>query len=202
MQQIGTLRKMQSLWVNAQTPIAYEFKLNDIKTPLNQHIGQKIKLQHTGNFHCVHCGKAIKKTFQQGYCYPCTLKLAETDFCILKPELCHHHMGTCRDNEFAQQHCFITHTVYLANCGSEKVGITRSNQKFTRWSDQGASAAIELAAVPNRKVSGDVEVFLKNHISDRTNWRKMLSTDIPFIDLAELKKNLVEKMPEDLKKYL
>ncbi len=40
--------------------------------------------------------------------------------------------------------------------------------------DQGASQAILLAEVPNRRFSGDIEVSLKRFVADVTNWRKML----------------------------
>ena len=45
------------------------------------------------------------------------------------------------------------HYVYLANSSGIKVGITRESQGEKRWMDQGASQAILLAEVPNRRFS-------------------------------------------------
>lgn len=202
MSQTGLLQKMRATWTTPDRPVDYELRLDETLTPLNALVGSKIKLAFTGKIRCVACGRDIKKTFQQGYCFPCTQKLAETDLCIVKPELCHHHKGTCRDNEFATKHCFITHVVYLAVSSGPKVGITREHQKLTRWADQGASAAIELLRVPNRLAAGLVEVELAKHLPDKTNWRKLLTGDAPPKDLLELKTKLKDKIPTAYKMAL
>lgn len=44
-----------------------------------------------------------------------------------------------------------------------------------------------------RLLSGLLEVELKNHVSDRTDWRKMLKGDAELVDLAMLRDELVEK---------
>ena len=49
---------------------------------LNPLIGQTITLNFTGNIACKHCGKSTKKSYSQGYCYPCMSKLAQCDLCI------------------------------------------------------------------------------------------------------------------------
>ena len=59
-----------------------------------------------------------------------------------------------------------SHYVYLANSSGIKVGITRGSQGVIRWMDQGASQAILLAEVPNRRFSGDIEVALKRYVND------------------------------------
>ena len=64
-----------------------------------------------------------------------------------------------------------------------KVGITRKSQVPTRWIDQGAHQAMALLEVPNRYLAGVGEVALKEHFSDKTNWRKMLQfNEVPEID--------------------
>jgi hypothetical protein len=202
MQSQGILDKMKAVWTDATTPIAYTLQLGKNEIALNHLIGQNIALTHTGKIFCIYCGRSIKKTFADGACYPCFQTRAETDLCIVRPHLCHHHLGTCRDNTFAQNHCFIPHVVYLAVSSGAKVGITREPQKFTRWADQGASYATVLAIVPNRKVAGDIEKFLSDFIADKTNWRKMLSPEIPDIDLQAIKKDLRPKLPEEFCSYL
>ena len=94
------------------------------------------------------------------------------------------------------------HYVYLANSSGLKVGITRKTQKITRWIDQGASQAILFAEVPNRRLSGIIEVELKKHLADKTNWRRMLSREPEKIDLLEKKKEYSEKIPSELRRFL
>lgn len=198
----GILKKMKTNWKDGKSPIDYWLRLDDQEIPLNERIGTKINLKFTGEIHCIHCQRKIKKTFAQGYCYPCFISLAETDMCIVKPHLCHFDKGTCRDNDFAEHHCFIPHLVYLAVSGGAKVGITRAHQKLTRWADQGASYALEVATVPSRKDAGDIEDFLSEFIADKTNWRKMLCGQIHEIDLKKIKSELVEKLTAEHKKYV
>ena len=69
------------------------------------------------------------------------------------------------------------HIVYLAYTGDVKVGVTRESQVPTRWIDQGATFALPIAKTENRYEAGMIEVELKKHIADKTNWRKMLQDD-------------------------
>ena len=122
-----------------------------------------------------------------GHCYPCMRKLASCDQCIIKPELCHYDKGTCREPEWGESYCLKPHTVYLSNTGTGKVGITRGGNEPIRWVDQGATQGLEIRNVADRLASGMVETALKPHISDRTNWRKMLSGTPAELDLAALR---------------
>jgi hypothetical protein len=72
----------------------------------------------------------------------------------MKPETCHYHLGTCREPDWAQNHCFRPHIVYLANSSGVKVGITRKTQIPTRWLDQGASQALPIFEVQQPFVIG------------------------------------------------
>ena len=81
------------------------------------------------------------------------------------------------------------------NSSGIKVGITRKSQGVVRWMDQGASQAILLAEVPNRRYSGDIEVSLKRFVNDVTNWRKMLSGEPQYLDLVKLKNKLSRTCP-------
>jgi hypothetical protein len=116
--------------------------------------------------------------------------LPECDMCIMKPETCHHAAGTCRDEVWAEDHCMQPHFVYLANSSGIKVGITRGSQIPTRWMDQGAVQALPIFRVKNRLMSGLLEVIIKKHVSDRTDWRKMLKGEIESIDLAVVRDEL------------
>ena len=167
----GDLRKMQT---ELAEPVVYRLPVGEERIAMNDFIGKSITLQYNGEIHCIACGRKTNKSFNQGYCFPCLRSLAECDTCIVKPELCHFHKGTCRDEQWAQSHCMQDHIVYLANSSSIKVGITRQSQIPTRWMDQGAIQALPIYRAKNRYMSGLMEVVLKNHVADKTDWRKML----------------------------
>ena len=184
----GNLQKMTSA---LDHPVSYGLPVGEQVIPLNRFIGQEITLQYEGEINCIACGRKTSKSFNQGYCFPCMRSLAECDMCIVRPEQCHFAAGTCRDETWAQSHCFQDHIVYLANSSGLKVGITRISQLPTRWIDQGASQGLPIFRVKQRYHSGLLEVILKNHISDRTDWRKMLKGEAETLDLAAQRDELV-----------
>ncbi len=176
----GHLRKMQVLLAG---PVEYQLPLDDQLVPLNDFLGQVIRITHAGVIHCAHCGRRSNKSFNQGHCYPCFTKLAQCDICIVSPEKCHYDKGTCREPEWGEQHCMIDHIVYLANSSGVKVGITRESQLPTRWIDQGAVQALPILRVKTRQQSGLAEDMFRQHVADKTNWRTMLKGDIAPVDL-------------------
>ena len=89
----------------------------------------------------------------------------------------------------------------MANSSNVKVGVTRKSQIPTRWIDQGAHEAIEIVEVPNRYLAGITEVALKDHVADKTNWRKMLKNDNVDEDLTEWRQRLKIYIPEEVKDY-
>ncbi len=186
----GHLRKMH---VAPGEVVSYQIPLDDSLLPLNDAIGNVVSIRHLGEIHCLHCGRKTKKSFSQGFCYPCFTRLAQCDSCILAPEKCHYDQGTCREPEWAQQHCMVDHIVYLANSSGVKVGITRGNQVPTRWIDQGATQALPVMRVRTRQQSGLVEDVLREHVKDRTDWRAMLKGDAEPVDLVSLRDALFER---------
>ena len=174
------------------TPVEYQLPVDDALLDLNPHIGGRIRLEYQGEINCVSCGRKTSKSYAQGHCYPCFISLAECDMCIIKPETCHYDAGTCREPEWGQQHCMQPHYVYLANSSGIKVGITRRSQVPTRWIDQGASQALPILRAGTRYLSGLLEVALKEHVSDRTDWRKMLKGDAESLDLIAIRDELLE----------
>lgn len=195
----GNIRKMKTV---LESPAQYLLPIGDELFPMNDAIGQKIQLEYLGEIHCISCGRKTSKSFAQGHCYPCFRDLAECDLCIMKPETCHFEAGTCRQPDWGEAHCMQTHYVYLANSSGVKVGITRATQIPTRWIDQGACEALPIFKVQTRYQSGLVEVALKQHVSDRTDWRKMLKGAPEHVDLAAVRDDLAEKCAqtiEDLK---
>ncbi|GAB4258387.1 MAG: DUF2797 domain-containing protein [Methylomicrobium sp.] len=158
---------------------------------LNALLGQRVKMVFTGKITCVHCGRETKKSFNQGYCYPCFVSLAQCDMCILKPEQCHYEQGTCREPAWGEEFCFQPHYVYLANASGIKVGITRQTQIPTRWIDQGAIQALPVFRVPSRHLSGLIEVVLAKYVSDKTSWQQMLKNQAKEVDLPAKRNELL-----------
>ena len=185
----GQLRKMKT---ELDNPVVYQLPLSDELLPLNPLIGQQLKLVHSGRIQCIHCGREIKKSFNQGYCYPCFISLAQCDMCIVKPEQCHYEQGTCREPEWGLAHCMQPHYVYLANSSGIKVGITRHTQIPTRWIDQGAIQALPILKVQSRYISGLIEIAISEHVSDRTSWQKMLKNQVEPVDLLEKRNELLD----------
>ena len=168
---------------------------------LNPLIGTKCWLISAHEINCTHCGKKTNKAYSGGYCYPCSIKLPECDMCILKPELCHYSLGTCRDSKWGESHCMIPHYIYLANSSGLKVGITRTSQVPTRWIDQGAIAALPILKVQTRHQSGVIEKIFASEIKDKTDWRKMLKGNIEEVDLEEKRDELFELFGDELDRH-
>lgn len=195
----GILHKMK---VENGNPISYSLTLENQEICLNDFIGKEINLKFLNEIRCVSCDKVTKKSFNQGFCYSCFIEAPESAECIIRPELCRAHLGEGRNVEWEEKHHNQPHIVYLAASSGVKVGVTRETQVPNRWIDQGASSAIILAEVPNRYLAGVLEVELKNHFTDKTNWQKMLKNDIDeSIDLENEKWSLEEILPEDLTQY-
>ena len=118
---------------------------------------------------------------------------AACDMCIMKPETCHYHLGTCREESFAQEVCFQPHIVYLANSSALKVGITRLGQMPTRWLDQGATQALPIMKVGSRRLSGQLEVMFGTQVADKTDWRKLLKGEAEPLNLIEVRDELLNE---------
>lgn len=199
MQAEGNIRKMRS---KNSIPIDYYLPLNGNEIYMNDLIGKDIQMEFIGEINCIKCGRKTSKSFAQGYCYPCFISVPETEECVLRPELCRAHEGIARDMDYATKNCLIDQVVYLSVTSGIKVGVTRGTQVPTRWIDQGALMAIELARAPNRYTAGLIEIFLKNHMQDKTNWTAMLKNAIQFDgNLIEEKKRAISVLPDTLSVY-
>ena len=193
----GTIKKM-SASVADNNLVDYQMRLGGDSIPLNALLGQKISLNFTGTILCGNCQRPTKKSFSQGYCYSCFTKLAACDSCMMSPEKCHYHKGTCRQPEWADQYCMQSHYVYLANSSGLKVGITRGDQLPTRWLDQGAVQGRAIFSVHNRRMSGLVETLFKDEIADKTNWRAMLKGNASPVDLELEQERLISLFEQGL----
>ncbi len=183
----GHLHKMHT---EIGSPIRYSLELGGQRVVLSDYLGQRIRIDYQQKIECSHCGRSTRKSFSQGYCYPCFISLAQCDRCIVSPETCHYHLGTCREPEWGLANCMRPHIIYLSNTSGVKVGITRETQLPTRWIDQGAVQALAILRVNKRYHSGLIEHAFKQHVSDRTNWRSMLKNDVEDIDLYQVYETL------------
>mgnify|MGYP001826653887 FL=1 len=200
----GTLKKMG---VEAADPVEYRLRDGWFEPgkraedhPLNRYLGGELQILFTGDINCVACGRGTKKTFGPGYCFPCSQNRAEADICIVRPELCHHGEpgNPCRDEEFAQSQCFQPHILYCSLTSGVKVGITRKPNVPSRWIDQGATAAIPVAQLPDRRAVGLVEKRLSDagH-EDKTHWTKMLKGEVKEgADLESAAESVVAQLEE------
>tara|TARA_Y100001934_G_scaffold59531_1_gene73755 strand:- start:1847 stop:2686 length:840 start_codon:yes stop_codon:yes gene_type:complete len=194
------LKKMR---VENGTPIKYWLLTQKGEVLVNDFIGKNLMLEYTGVINCVVCSRLTKKSFGNGSCYPCFINAPENSECIIRPELCLGHEGKGRDPVWEMENHVVPHTVYLALTSGIKVGITRKGNEFTRWIDQGAWKSIKFAEVPDRYTSGIVEVELKNYISDKTHWQKMLKDDRnEEINLLEAKDDLISYLPDSLQDFV
>ncbi len=183
--------------------VHYSLHFHDKVHDMNSYLGQHIRITWSGFVICI-CGKKMNSFYRSsGYCYKCYWESPLASQSIFKPELCTAHLGIEeRDLEWEKKFQLTPHYVYLANSSGLKVGITRGSQELIRWIDQGASQAILLAEVPNRRFSGDIEVALKPFVSDVTNWRKMLSGVPESLNLINMKEELSSCVPKEFKKYI
>lgn len=173
--------------------VEYKFVLDRSEINLPFSLGQEIEIEWTGKIYCVSCGNKTPKSYAQGHCFKCFKTKASCDLCIMKPETCHYHLGTCRQDEFAHEVCFQPHIVYLANSSALKVGITRIGQMPTRWLDQGATQALPILKVGSRRLSGQLEVLFGTQVADKTDWRKLLKGEAEPLNLVEVREQLLKE---------
>lgn len=194
----GQLLKMSS--VNGQ-PIQYYLNLSNDLIHLNQIFNRKISIKHVG-YECVNCGND-EPIYRMGFCKKCFFESPYASDTILKPELSTAHLGIEeRDLEVEKSIQLQPHIVYLAYTGDVKVGVTRESQVPTRWIDQGATFALPIAKTENRYEAGVIEVELKKHLADKTNWRKMLQDDLEDdLDLQDFKNQIQDLFPEESKNF-
>lgn len=198
----GNIRKMRTELIDSH--VHYRLPLYDNLEPaeeiyMNDLIGKDITINFAKQINCTVTGKRIRKTFGDGMSWDAfsTSPLASPS--IIRPELSRIHEGIAlRDKEWEEKHHNKPHIVYLALTGGIKVGVTSATNVPYRWIDQGAVEATVFAVTPYRQLAGLIEVELKQHISDKTSWQKMLKNELTNeMTLLETKEELLELMNED-----
>lgn len=193
----GVLTKMQT---ELAKPIQYYLNFEDDFLNMNQLLDRRLTLNFE-KYECLNC-HLDKEIYRQGFCKSCFFEIPTAGDWIMRPELSTAHLDIeDRDLEYEKKVQLQPHIVYLALSSEIKVGVTRKRQVPTRWIDQGAVKAVEIAEVPNRYLAGVIEVALKSHVSDKTNWRKMLQNLNEEADLLEKKEELKSFIPEEAQDY-
>lgn len=193
----GPIKKML---VENDKPIRYYLNMNDDFIDVNQQLGKKIRLIYDHN-ECMGCG-LDKELYRMGYCKNCFFTLPQANENIIRPELSTAHLGIGqRDLEWEMKLELQPHIVYLAVSSEIKVGVTRLSQVPTRWIDQGAVSAIVMAQTDNRYEAGVIEVALKEHLADKTNYQRMLKNEIPEVDLIEQKDLFKIYLPDESQQF-
>lgn len=197
MQYEGVLRKMQT---EIGSPIQYYLVFESDFLNLNQVLNKEVSIDFIKH-QCLNCGND-RPIFRQGFCKSCFFEIPSAGDWIMRPELSTAHLDKeDRDLDYEKRVQLQPHIVYLANSSNVKVGVTRKTQVPTRWIDQGAHEAIEIAEVPNRYLAGITEVALKDHVGDKTNWRKMLTNNVDDENLVEWRAKLKQYIPEEAQQY-
>ena len=197
MQYQGVLKKMMT---ENSEEIQYYLDMKTDFLNMNQLLNKEITISFV-TYECLNC-LLEKKIYRQGFCKSCFFDTPNAGDWIMRPELSKAHLDIeDRDLAYEKQVQLQPHIVYLANSSNVKVGVTRKQQVPTRWIDQGAHEAIEIVEVPNRYLAGITEVALKEHVADKTNWRKMLKNDVEDASLIEWRDKLKQYIPYEAKQY-
>ncbi len=197
MQYEGVLRKMQT---EIGSPIQYFMLFENDFLNVNQVLNKTLTIDFI-KYQCLNCGNE-RPIYRQGFCKNCFFEIPSAGDWIIRPELSMAHLNKeDRDLDYEKKVQLQPHIVYLANSSNIKVGVTRKTQVPTRWIDQGAHEAIEIVEVPNRYLAGITEVALKDHIGDKTNWRKMLTNNVDDEDLVEWRNKLKQYIPQEALMY-
>lgn len=197
MQYQGVLKKMKT---ENLEEVNYYLDMKTDFLNMNQLVGKEISISFV-TYECLNCGLE-KKIYRQGFCQSCFFETPNAGDWIMRPELSKAHLDIeDRDLAYEKQVQLQPHIVYLANSSNVKVGVTRKQQVPTRWIDQGAHEAIEIAEVPNRYLAGITEVALKEHVADKTNWRKMLKNDFDDENLVDWREKLKQYIPDEAAAY-
>lgn len=194
----GQILKMPT---HVASPIQYYLNLSEDLLCMNQLFGKILRIKHIG-YQCVECGIETP-LFRMGFCKNCFFESPYASNTILKPELSKAHLNIAERNlEIEKQIQLQPHIVYLAFTGDVKVGVTREKQIPTRWIDQGATSALPIARTENRYEAGVIEVELKKHLSDKTNWRKMLQDEHKDeVNLLNFRRQIEAIFPRESKKF-
>ncbi len=181
-------------------PVTYYLDAEDDFIILNNLLDKNLIINFE-NYQCLSCGRDLP-IFAQGMCKSCYFESPQAGDWVMKPELSRAHLGIeDRNLTFEQSVQLQPHIVYLAKTSDVKVGVTRKSQVPYRWIDQGADEALPILETPNRYLAGQAEVLIKQHITDKTGWQKMLKGVQSDKDILEVRAQIKEHLNDELLSY-
>ncbi len=181
-------------------PVNYFLDADDDFIIVNNLLEKNVKISFD-RYQCLSCGQDIP-VFAQGMCKKCYFESPQAGEWVMKPELSRAHLGIeDRDLAFEESVQLQPHIVYLAKTSDIKVGVTRKSQIPYRWIDQGAEETLPILETPNRFLAGQAEVIIKQHISDKTDWRKMLKGIKTNKDILQVRKEIKKHLTGNLLEY-
>jgi len=172
---------------------------------LNECVGKQVRLHATGDIRCILHGEKLNKTFGEGLCWNGFQDSSNASPCIIHPELCKAHEGVALrgDMDWERANHLIPHIVYISFTSGIKVGVTSERNLLSRWIDQGARQGVIFARVPYRQLAGEFEVLLKEHVSDKSNWKGMLQPNFTESKgLLAAKENLLFEIPDAFQDFI
>ena len=175
---------LNRLTFDDSAPIRFTLHVGSEQLPLNAQIGKGLEITYLGRADCIHCGTTVPSRYGGGYCYRCFTQLARCDLCVVSPTRCHYDEGTCREPEWGETFCMRPHWVYLVRSTDLKVGLTRQDNAVFRWTEQGARAGVVVARAETRRAAGAVEALIATRVSDKTDWRRLVTGQAVDLDLT------------------
>lgn len=204
----GNLRKMNGE-LGEDGKVRYYLNLPDILETrhnvfMNDLIGKRITISYKGHINSVLSGAKMKKAYGEGLTYKEFMESPLASPSIVRPELSRIHEGIAlRDLDWEMEHHMKPHYVYISLTSGYKVGVTRDVNVPFRWIDQGATKAVKIAQVPYRQLAGLIEVSLKPHIADKTNWQAMLKGVLDTTQsIEEVREWLLKLIPSEYAEYV
>ena len=208
----GNIRKLKGR-LNEVHQVQYRWCSSDIlvahsPVDITGAVGGPIRIESQGQIHCTVTGKRIRKTYGDGMSFDAFQSSPLAVESIIRPELSRIHEGIAlRDAAWEEAHHNQPHAVYLSATSGIKVGVTRDTNIPSRWIDQGANGALVLARTPYRQLAGLIEVAMKDHFADRTQWRAMLTAGNPEqakteVALTEALDDAFENCPAEFEDFL
>ena len=142
-------RVLSKMRTELNQSLTYFLELGDDFLISDYLINKEIRLKFLG-FSCLKCSSK-EEIFRQGHCKKCFFESPSTAEWVIRPELSKAHLNIQdRDIDYEKRIQLQPHILYLSFTDDVKIGVTRKSQIPTRWIDQGAISAIEVAELPNR----------------------------------------------------
>lgn len=191
---VGRLNGLQITPPVGSGEARYELAIGSELLHLNDLLGQGLQFRLCPDPVCGHCDARVTQLMGGGYCRNCFFALARCDTCFVSPARCHFAAGSCREPDWGERVCMQPHLVYLANSSGLKVGLTQQGRQQQRWLSQGATQGLVIALADTRRDAGVLEALIAQSISDRTQWRRLVSQPPVNIQLQSTREQLQARL--------